>query len=176
MFKHLLVPINGTDESDKAGKLARTLAKCCDAEVEYLYVVTNERVSKDEMSLVESEHMARIEQDMSARIDRDTAGGVMAVPGFAAQKSETPLRVRTLIGDKLLQNAKEEAEFEGITVTGTFVETGDPADVIVRVARELGADAIVMGSRGRSDFAGLLMGSISHSVAHHADCSVIAVK
>lgn len=55
------------------------------------------------------------------------------------------------------------------------VDWGSPARVIVNLAEQLGVDAIVMGSRGLSDIKGLVMGSVSHTVMHIAECRVITV-
>jgi nucleotide-binding universal stress UspA family protein len=47
---------------------------------------------------------------------------------------------------------------------------------IVGLAEELGADLIVIGSRGLSGMKRLLMGSVSESVVRHAHCPVLVVR
>ena len=53
---------------------------------------------------------------------------------------------------------------------------GPPKQVIVEEAESWGADLIVMGSRGLGTWNRLLMGSVSNSVVHHANCSVEIVR
>jgi len=47
---------------------------------------------------------------------------------------------------------------------------------IVNDAIEVDADVIVMGSRGRGDLAGLILGSTAHKVIHLADRPVLIVR
>jgi nucleotide-binding universal stress UspA family protein len=53
---------------------------------------------------------------------------------------------------------------------------GKAVDQILRYAGEMGADLIVMGSRGRSTWGRILMGSVSHSVSTRAKCPVMIVR
>ena len=53
--------------------------------------------------------------------------------------------------------------------------TGGSARMLVHRAQEIGADLIVVGNRGRGDFASLVLGSTSHGVIHTAPCDVFIV-
>ncbi len=49
------------------------------------------------------------------------------------------------------------------------------ADAIIEEARELDANAIVVGSRGLTGMKSLLLGSVSHGLVHHADRALVVV-
>jgi len=53
---------------------------------------------------------------------------------------------------------------------------GYAAREIVAAAKECDAGVIVMGSRGRGDWAGLILGSTAHKVIHHTDRPVLVVR
>jgi nucleotide-binding universal stress UspA family protein len=53
------------------------------------------------------------------------------------------------------------------------VVEGHAGSVLLDEAR--GTTLLVVGSRGRGDFTGLLLGSVSHQVLHHAPCPVVVV-
>ncbi len=54
--------------------------------------------------------------------------------------------------------------------------TGAPADVILKEARRLGADVIVLGWRGHGIVRRYLMGSVSRRVVRHATTNVLVVR
>ena len=69
------------------------------------------------------------------------------------------------------------------TVADDFAEAqrsnvwkGYPPDVLVGYAEKIGADMIVVGSRGRGDLASLVLGSTSHRVVNHAPCDVLVAR
>lgn len=64
----------------------------------------------------------------------------------------------------------------GVAIVGTLVEYGDAARVIIDCAARNDVDLIVIGSRGRSQTASLLLGSVSHKVANEASCTCITVR
>jgi nucleotide-binding universal stress UspA family protein len=56
----------------------------------------------------------------------------------------------------------------------TLVAEGDPIESLIQASKD--ADLLVLGSRGRSPFAGLMLGSVSQACAAHAACPVVVVK
>ncbi len=58
----------------------------------------------------------------------------------------------------------------------TIVTTGDPAASILKAAAELPAGLLVIGTRGRTGLARLLLGSVASEVARSATCPVLAVR
>ena len=53
---------------------------------------------------------------------------------------------------------------------------GPAADAIVSAAEAHRADLIVMGTRGMGAVTGVMFGSVSTKVTHHAPCSVMVVR
>ena len=60
----------------------------------------------------------------------------------------------------------------GVPVTAELGQ-GQAADVLCHEAE--GAELLVVGSRGLGGFRGLLLGSVSQQVSHHAPCPVVVV-
>ena len=52
---------------------------------------------------------------------------------------------------------------------------GDPADAVLDVAREVGADLIVVGARGHSALRDLVLGSTSNAITHRSRNPVVII-
>ena len=77
--------------------------------------------------------------------------------------------------DATLQEAAGGAQDEGVDIE-TFARQGDPADAILDVAEEQGADLIVVGNKGMTGAKRFLLGSVPNKVSHHAPCSVLIIR
>jgi len=64
----------------------------------------------------------------------------------------------------------------GGAVQEAHLRRGRKDQEIVRLAEEIGAGLIVLGSRGRGGVRRALMGSVSDSVVRHAHCPVMVVR
>jgi nucleotide-binding universal stress UspA family protein len=58
----------------------------------------------------------------------------------------------------------------------TLLRRGDPAEVLVDVAREYDADLVVVGRRGRDFAARVLLGSVAARIVANAACDVLVVS
>ncbi len=73
-----------------------------------------------------------------------------------------------------LEDLEARAREDGLEVE-TAVRSGVPHEEILAYAAEIGADPIVIGSRGRSSFKGALLGSTVDRVVRTTDRSVLVV-
>ncbi len=75
----------------------------------------------------------------------------------------------------LLENAAGAARDAGVEAE-THAREGDPADAILDVAEEIGADLIVVGNKGMTGARRFLLGSVPNKISHHAPCGVYIVR
>jgi nucleotide-binding universal stress UspA family protein len=101
------------------------------------------------------------------------------------REREIGVKTGVLVPDETTDEANAEvlASVEvltraGVKAHGAVRNTifGYAAREIVNDAIEIDADVIVMGSRGRGDIAGLLLGSTAHKVIHLSDRPVLVVR
>jgi len=77
--------------------------------------------------------------------------------------------------EAIVREMLAQANARGLPLEGR-VTVGVPDDAIVRLARELEADLLLLGSHGRTGFTRLLLGSVAERVIGTAPCPVLVVK
>ena len=77
--------------------------------------------------------------------------------------------------DATLRDAAEKIQGAGVEVE-IYARQGDPADAILDVAEEQGADLIIVGNKGMTGAKRFLLGSVPNKVSHHAPCSVMIIR
>lgn len=101
------------------------------------------------------------------------------------RERETGAKTGVLVVDETTDdaNAAVAAAVDGFAQAGVKAHGevrntifGYAAREIINDAEEVNADVIVMGSRGRGDLAGLLLGSTAHKVIHLSERPVLVVR
>lgn len=98
----------------------------------------------------------------------------VSLPSLRAPVPPVPIR-----RDYVEEALTELRDLVPSSFAGTWdvsVESGHPADEIVRVAQERDVDLIVMGTHGRTGLAHVLLGSVAEKVVRTAPCSVLVVR
>ncbi len=148
-FKTILVALDGSKHAGTTAEVAADLARHCDAKLIVLHVVApifDGKVRNELANLARMEHREQTEYEMLQAFGQD-----------------------------IVHAAELSARQRGVTRIEALVEVGDPASVIVDIARARGADLIVLGRRGLGPLAGLLLGSVSHKVIQVADRPCLTV-
>ena len=146
MSRTILVPVDGSEHSQKALEFAADLCGKTGAKLSLLHVV--HALPHDRVLVLGA---AAITVNMTGEELRD-------------------------VGAKVIDAAKAYAAEHGCSDVEAEVVLGDPAHEIVERAKTLDAWMVVLGSRGLSDLAGLVMGSVSHKVMHLAPCTCVSVR
>jgi nucleotide-binding universal stress UspA family protein len=97
-------------------------------------------------------------------------GGGIASPDEIAQEQAAAESVARTAVERTASALATEATLE------TRVEAGTPGPTLCRLAAELPADMVVVGSRGRGAIRRALMGSVSTHVVNNAPCPVVVVR
>jgi nucleotide-binding universal stress UspA family protein len=79
------------------------------------------------------------------------------------------------IGRRSVERSVRKLIEAGFTAESVY-QLGRPAEAIMKVASKHQTDLIVMGTKGLSAIARVLLGSVSTRVVQHASCAVLVVR
>jgi nucleotide-binding universal stress UspA family protein len=92
-----------------------------------------------------------------------------------AKLAEELFKVRGREGATLLKNTRKALSSQNLHIDDQLVY-GNPAVEIIKSARNMRADLIVVGSRGLSGLKQMFLGSVSNKVVYRAGCSVAVIR
>jgi len=148
MFKHLLLPTDGSKLSNRAVECGVALAKKLNARVTALHVVPELRTIADESFVMPMgvELQRRYDKEAKAR------------------------------AQKMLTGVAQKADAAGVEHREEVVNGELPYETIIAAARKHKCDLIVMASHGRRGISGLLLGSETAKVLTHSKVPVLVVR
>lgn len=174
MFKTILAAVDGSAHARKAVECASDLAKLTGAKLVLVHVAGHGPVPASLAHMAEVEHLATPARPPLGNV-ANVVGGLAAI-SQGVESSAFTQEVRLAIGRKMLNDSRARAGERGAPAIEMEMAEGEPVAGIIETAGRTGADLIVMGTRGLSDFKGLLLGSVSHKVCQLASCPCLTVK
>jgi nucleotide-binding universal stress UspA family protein len=104
-------------------------------------------------------------------VEMTAAGGAMSPASFTTMSGAAPAETIA----RLDAHVRDLMKSRGIDGDCRITE-GDPSAAIYRVAQELDAELLVIGTHGRTGLARLALGSVAERAAETAACSVLVVR
>lgn len=147
MFKHILVPTDGSPLSQRTLNHAVQFARETGARITFLHAEPSTPALQG-------------------------AAGALADPAILQAFHD---KVEAA-GQQALKAAAAVAEAAGVPCDTTLVASSHPAEVIIRTAEQLGCDLIFMASHGRRGMSALLLGSETNKVLTHSKIPVLVYR
>ena len=148
MYKHILIPTDGSPLATKGAKAGVKLAKAVKAKATAVYVAMP--------------YASTVYGDASAYYAGPSPQEHKRFSEKAARKAFAPIEI--------------EARKAGVTCTTLVVFDWKPWDGILKVARSRKCDAIAMASHGRGGLGGLFLGSETQRVLAHSKIPVLVIR
>lgn len=147
MFRHLLVPTDGSELSNNAVKWAISLAGENKARITFFYAGPDVESSfYGEAALIRTVKPALFLKNMNRQ------------------------------AEEVLSGAQTAAEAAGLTSEMVTTISNEPYEAIIEAAKEYDCDLIVMASHGRNGVRGLLLGSQTQKVLNHSKIPVLVYR
>lgn len=149
MYERILVPTDGSEQSERAADHALEIARQFGSAVHAVHVIDDRRTGRAAEAVSELSPNSPERREMEER--RENAG------------------------NELTAAITERASEAGLDAHGEVLR-GEPADLITEYAEANGIDLIVIGARGRSAVGKFLLGSVAGKVSRHATTPVMLIR
>jgi len=147
MFDKILVALDGSDHAQKALDTAIRLAQRCDGELVLFHAI--------QLSALRGNYHAMV-----------TPAARKIYRGLGREQ-----------GEAILDSAEKTAKEMGLDkVVRSMVESDSTAKAVLAEAESLGADLLVVGTRGLTGLREMAMGSVAHKITSAAHCPVLVVR
>ncbi|MCC7187087.1 MAG: universal stress protein [Acidobacteria bacterium] len=146
MFKHILIPTDGSERSENAIRYGMDLAKVHGARVTVIHVVPDFHLMIAYEGAFDPATEEKIEREALAKAE-----------GYLA-------------------SAKKVADEVGVSCESVRATSDHPYDEICKTAEQRGCDLILMTSHGRRSIMSMLLGSETRKVLSHASVPVLVVR
>jgi len=147
MYKHILIPTDGSETADKAVEAGIAFAKEVGARVTLFTAVPEYEVPNE--SQIRAHQVVSIE-------DHNRNSEKMA--------------------NRILAPAMHRARAAGVAFDSDFVQSGHPYQAIIAAAERHGCDVIFMSSHGRSGLAKMWHGSETEEVLTHSSIPTLVYR
>ena len=157
-FKKILCPVDLSDFSLEALRLAIKVAQSCDATLDVLHVIHN---PFDEL------YMTSITQTDPALLDAYAA---------EPQQRAKVLRATEEHAEVLLKQFCHNDIILDVAKVRYHIRKGDPFEEILDASEDLQTDLIVLATHGRTGIKRLVIGNVAEKIVRHAPCPVLTMK
>ena len=148
MYRHILIPTDGSELAERAVTHGLSLAKFVGAKITVLIV--EERVGTVWSTTIAEHRLAEVTAKYADEIKKQA----------------------TSVLDRVA-NAAEQA---GVPCDTVQVQHVQPYEAIITTATDRGCDLIVMGSHGRSGLSAVVLGSVTNKVLTYTKVPVLVVQ
>jgi len=176
MPETILIATDGSDHAEKAVALGADLAAKHGAKVVLVHILLRDGLSENLRHMAEVEHL-------EAEGGKPLREAIAAIPEGrfpivdlepdTARNADGVLRA---VAEAVLGRAETIVRQHGVREVTKEIADGDPARRILEVAEDSGADMIVTGARGLSDWKAILVGSVSHKLGQLAPVTCVTVR
>jgi nucleotide-binding universal stress UspA family protein len=147
MFKHLLLPTDGSDLSNDALKKGIAFAREAGAKLTFIHVMP---------------------EYVAAAFAEFPSGGQVAFADFMKATEDT--------AKSILGSAEAGARAASVTCDSVAIRHQQPWKAIIEVAGERQCDLIFMASHGRRGLSAVVLGSETHKVLTHSKIPVLVFR